>query len=245
MKEHGTSAYTPTRNSRSPLSTWCASYMAGTLFTLLWLTALTGIHIPGKPAAPSIPIELELIEPLEETELQPEALSSTTQPSEPPRVNPVQKKSAPTGPAPQPQPPSTSTKSENLSEVIDQPQHDESITSGTAEYTEAIPKPAETASAALKIEPLFRLTRLPNFTSMATLKYPAAERRRGREGRVLAEFIIDTQGLVRDIKIVKSAGALFDQAVIDELGIMVFTPSYIGEEPVAARFQREFRFELD
>ena len=97
----------------------------------------------------------------------------------------------------------------------------------------------------MKVEPLFRLTRLPDFGNATTLKYPAAEKNRGQEGKVIAEFVIDEQGAVRDIKILKSASVLFDQAVIDELSKISFTPSYIGERPVAARFRREFQFKLD
>ncbi len=97
----------------------------------------------------------------------------------------------------------------------------------------------------LKIEPLFRLTRLPDFGAVTTLTYPAAEKSRGREGVVIAEFVITEKGSVRDIKILKSAGELFDQSVITELGQMRFTPAYIGERPVAVRFRREFQFKLD
>ena len=226
---------------RARLPVWCGAYLLGSVFTLLWFIALTSILMGARPVELAVTQELELVMPPQPEvppptvvppvkSRQPPAKSAEPKPSEPsrssqPRVMLTANDSSPIPPMPVDPPP-------------------EAVT----DNTESRPMPSvETsiAPAPIKVEPLFRLTRLPDFGNATTLKYPAAEQNRGREGKVIAEFIIDEQGAVRDIKILKSAGMLFDKAVIDELTKITFTPPYIGERRVAARFRREFQFKLD
>lgn len=103
--------------------------------------------------------------------------------------------------------------------------------------------PAEVA-APLKIEPLSRLTRLPQSIHAVKPAYPETERALQRQARVVAEFVVDDRGAVRDIKIVQSAGTAFDQAVIDALRKMEFLPGTKGDQAVAARLRQVFNFEL-
>lgn len=218
--------------NRAPLPVWCGAYLLGGVFTLLWFMALTGM-LQSTPAVdrPQV-LEIELIPP-QQLEAPP-----------PTPVSPLQPRRSPPKPA-QPKP----SEAPRQPQLLTAPNADENV-AAPPEIPD--PPPSEeppTASppvvAPMKIEPLFRLTRLPDFGNVTTLKYPAAEKNRGREGTVIAEFVIDEKGAVSDIKILKSAGGLFDQAVIDELSKTVFSPSYIGERAVAARFRREFQFKLD
>jgi TonB family protein len=62
---------------------------------------------------------------------------------------------------------------------------------------------------------------------------------------VLAEIIINTQGIVQDVKILKSGGSAFDTSVINSLKKTVFTPGYIGEKAVPVRISIPFRFNLN
>jgi TonB family protein len=75
--------------------------------------------------------------------------------------------------------------------------------------------------------------------------YPASERRAGIQASVLAEVTIDMQGHVQDVKIITSAGAAFDAAVIEALRKSSFTPGYISDIAVPVRFQVPFRFNLN
>ena len=71
-----------------------------------------------------------------------------------------------------------------------------------------------------------------------------AERRAGSQAQVIAEVTIDESGRVKNIKIVKSAGTDFDNAVIEALNKSMFTPGFINREAVAVRVLIPFRFNL-
>lgn len=227
--------------NRARLPVWCGAYLLGSVFTLLWFVALTGILQGARPVdAPEIQ-ELELVAP------QAAAPAPTVVPPvkpEPPAPKPVTPKTR--EPQPQPQPlvaPTTDASSPLAPVAVDPPPTAESPTR-QASPTAAVETPA--VPAPIKVEPIFRLTRRPDISAVKNMKnYPAAEQSRGREGKVIAEFIVDEHGAVRDIKILKSGGALFDQAVIDHLSKLTLTPPYIGERPVAARFPLEFVFKLN
>ncbi len=229
--------------NRARLPVWGGAYLLGGIFTLLWFMALSTILQRARP------VEIPEIQELEMVTPQAAAPAPTVVPPEkpkPPAPKPVPPK---TREPPPPQPLVAPTTNENspLAPVLDPPP---TVASPSAE---APPTAAVEASIAplpipapIKVEPTFRLTRLPGIGNVMDMQnYPVAEKNRGREGTVIAEFTIDEKGAVRDIKIKKSAGALFDQAVIDHLNKTIFSPGYIGERPVAARIPVKFNFKLD
>ncbi len=231
----------PIYTNRARLPVWCGAYLLGSVFTLLWFIALTSILMGARPVELAVTQELELVMP-PQPEVPPPTVVPPVKPRQPPAKSAEPKPSEPSRSSQLRVAPTTNDSSPIPPTAVD-PQPE---TVGV--NTESTPMPSvETpvAPAPTKVEPLFRLTRLPDFGNATTLKYPAAEKNRGREGKVIAEFVIDEQGAVRDIKILKSAGTLFDQAVTDELSKMTFSPPYIGERAVAARFRREFHFKLD
>ena len=231
----------PIALNRARWSVWGGAYLVGSLFTLLWFAALAGmLQAAQHPVELAAIQELELVTPLPAEEAAP----VTPVKPKPPAPKPAAPKHSEPPRAVQPLVAPTTSETSPLAPTVSDPLPEPSPL--PPEETAPAPAVATPVPAApIKVEPLFRLTRLPDFGHAATLQYPAAEKNRGREGKVIAEFVIDEQGAVRDIKILKSAGGLFDQAVIDELGKITFTPSYIGERPVAARFRREFHFKLD
>lgn len=230
----------PEYQNQAPLPVWSGAFLLGCAFTLVWFAVLTGILSDARPLERVKPQELELVAPPQAEAPVPTVLPQAKPRSAPPKAI----KPKPSEPPRQPQPMVAPTTNDNSSippPLLDPPTAPENVESTTAPSIEA----PVTAAVPIKIEPLFRLTRLPDFGNATTLKYPAAEKNRGREGKVIAEFVIDEQGAVRDIKILKSGGTLFDQAVTDELSKMTFSPPYIGARAVAARFRREFQFKLD
>ncbi|KAF0206346.1 MAG: MxcH [Gallionellaceae bacterium] len=118
---------------------------------------------------------------------------------------------------------------------------------------EAPPQPATPSAAsahnstpvAEEIQPLFRLTRMPGFQQKVEADYPAQERRAGIQANVLAEVTINAQGNVLNVRIIKSGGAAFDDAVKQALQKSTFTPGMIDNKPVGTRFQVPFRFNLN
>lgn len=101
------------------------------------------------------------------------------------------------------------------------------------------------APVAEEIQPLFRLTRMPGFLQKVEADYPAQERRAGIQANVLAEVTINAQGNVLNVRILKSGGATFDDAVKQALQKSTFTPGMIDNKPVGTRFQVPFRFNLN
>ena len=228
----------PVYHNRARWPVWCAASVLGGVFTLLWAMALSGILSRAPP-----PIEVVEIQQLELSMLpQAEVPPPTVQPKQhPPPKSAIPKAREPPRP-PEPLVAPSTNENPDFTLPATDPPPEAAPAEAEATPTSAVETPVP--AAPIKVEPLFRLTRLPDFGDATTLKYPASEKNRGREGTVIAEFVIDEQGAVRDIKILRSAGALFDQAVIDELSKTAFRPAYIGKHPVAARFRRPFEFKL-
>lgn len=103
----------------------------------------------------------------------------------------------------------------------------------------------DTAQSSMQIHSLSKLTRPPAFLRKIEPVYPAAERRAGAQASVLAEVTIDDKGIVQSVRIVKSVGKNFDEAVIEALKKSVFVPGYIDKEAVAVRVLVPFRFNLN
>lgn len=105
--------------------------------------------------------------------------------------------------------------------------------------------PSQNSAPQEEIQSLYRLTRMPGFLRKIEAVYPASERRAGIQANVLAEVTINSQGIVLDVRILKSGGATFDEAVKQALQKSTFTPGMIEGKPVGTRFQVPFRFNLN
>jgi TonB family protein len=103
---------------------------------------------------------------------------------------------------------------------------------------------AESQQSRSGIQPISKLTRLPSFLQKIEPVYPRSEQRAGSQAYVLAEVTIDEKGIVQGVKIIKSAGVAFDNAVIEALRKSIFVPGYIGQEAVAVRVLVPIRFNL-
>ena len=77
-----------------------------------------------------------------------------------------------------------------------------------------------------------------------TLRYPDLLRASRTSGEVLAQFVVDTNGVARPetFKVLKSTHVLFAQAVRDALPAMRFTPATIGGRRVPQLVQKPFYF---
>lgn len=96
-----------------------------------------------------------------------------------------------------------------------------------------------------EVQPLFKLNRLPSFSKKVEAVYPTTERRAGVQANVLAEVTIDEQGRVVQVRILKSGGSAFDDAVKQALQQSLFNPGMMDGKPVGTRFQIPFRFNLN
>ncbi len=74
--------------------------------------------------------------------------------------------------------------------------------------------------------------------------YPFEMRRSGLRGEVLVEFIVDTQGNVRDPIIIRSSHPGFEQAAIDAVLKWKFRPGRKGGAPQNTRVRQPLTFNL-
>lgn len=92
---------------------------------------------------------------------------------------------------------------------------------------------------------LHKLSRMPGFALKVSPSYPEDEHDSGKEASVLVELLISHIGEIHEIKIIKSGGTAFDEAVLTALRQSRFIPGYVKHEAVAVRIQIPFRFQLD
>ncbi len=76
------------------------------------------------------------------------------------------------------------------------------------------------------------------------VRYPEIARRAGIEGRVLVEFIVDEQGNVTEPKVLRGIGGGCDEAAIEAISGVKFTPGMQRGRPVKVQFQVPIVFRL-
>ena len=75
--------------------------------------------------------------------------------------------------------------------------------------------------------------------------YPRMARRRGYEGTVLLEVLVDSAGKVEDLRVLKSSGyKVLDRSAIKSAKNWLFEPGSIGDEKVEMWVRIPIRFEL-
>lgn len=76
------------------------------------------------------------------------------------------------------------------------------------------------------------------------IRYPDIARRAGIEGRVIVQFIIDENGTVRDPTIVRGIGGGCDEAAIDAIKSVEWSPGRQRGRTVRVQFQLPIMFRL-
>ena len=93
--------------------------------------------------------------------------------------------------------------------------------------------------------PVFQLTRTPRYLSRVSPVYPEAMRVQGRSGVVKLEVLIDKAGQVREVRILKSAGKLFDDAARRAILSSTFLPAEVDGQAVAVLWRLPVKFSLN
>ncbi|MEM8556409.1 MAG: energy transducer TonB [Bacteroidota bacterium] len=75
-------------------------------------------------------------------------------------------------------------------------------------------------------------------------QYPEMARRAGIEGVVVANFIVDCNGIVQQPQVPQGLGGGTDEQALQVLHTTRFHPARIGDEPVNVRMQAAFTFSL-
>jgi protein TonB len=108
-----------------------------------------------------------------------------------------------------------------------------------------VPQPAAPARPAGPFKP-GDLDQQPMAIRQVEPLYPFAARRRGIEGQVEVRFVVDTDGTVRDISIIRAEPpGIFDDTVRHTLSRWRFKPGMRRGEAVATLVQTAIVFKLD
>jgi protein TonB len=75
-------------------------------------------------------------------------------------------------------------------------------------------------------------------------EYPRSERLRGREANVELSLVVDSEGRVRTVEVVRSAGERFDRASVEALRRIRFSPALRNGSPVPSRVGYTVRYRL-
>lgn len=94
--------------------------------------------------------------------------------------------------------------------------------------------------------PVYKATSLPRIAHSANAEdyYPPVKRQQGIEATVKVEILIDRFGKVRSVKILKSAGVVFDQAAIDYIKASSFIPANFSGRPGPILWRQDVPFRL-
>lgn len=100
---------------------------------------------------------------------------------------------------------------------------------------EALPIPADE----------FLVTAMPELQSEIRIPYPPEAREKRIQGAVIMELLIDSQGVVREAKLVSGPGAGLNEAALNAVRSFKFKPARIQEQSVAVRIRYAYRFVLE
>lgn len=76
------------------------------------------------------------------------------------------------------------------------------------------------------------------------LEYPASCKRANIEGRVILQFVVNTDGSVQDVKVMRGIGGGCDKAAVEAIQSVKFKPGRQRGKPVRVRFSLPILFQL-
>ncbi|MBI3815333.1 MAG: energy transducer TonB [Nitrospinae bacterium] len=120
---------------------------------------------------------------------------------------------------------------------------EKTIVTAPVEAKNYIP-PVQEKKKGVEFVPLFKITRLPEFVRRIEAVYPESARKNNKEGVVILEVSIDSEGKVIEAKVIKGAGNDLDDAAIKSVKDSAFSPALSGDGAVAVKIRIPFRFEL-
>lgn len=87
---------------------------------------------------------------------------------------------------------------------------------------------------------------MPQIIKNVIPEYPERAKNAGVEGQVVVAILVDKEGKVREVKLVKSSGANagFEEAALDAAKQMIFKPAIQNNKPVAVWTYQPFNFKL-
>ena len=85
----------------------------------------------------------------------------------------------------------------------------------------------------------------PEYQKNPAPRYPSIARRKGHEGIVLIDVLVDRDGLVKEVKIAQSSGhRILDRAALKSVKKWVFVPGKKGDQTIDMWVSVPIRFAL-
>jgi len=91
----------------------------------------------------------------------------------------------------------------------------------------------------------YLVTRMPELKSEVRVPYPPQAKKRGIQGAVVMNLLIDDTGRVREVSLIEGSSAELNAAAMDAIKNFQFTPAMIQTKPVAVRIRYVYRFVLE
>jgi protein TonB len=91
----------------------------------------------------------------------------------------------------------------------------------------------------------FLVTRMPELLSEMKIPYPPEAKKRGIQGAVVMDLLVDSQGVVRDAILVSGPDPSMNDAALQAIRKFSFRPALVQEKPVAVRIKYAYRFVLE
>lgn len=91
----------------------------------------------------------------------------------------------------------------------------------------------------------FLVSSMPRLKSEIRIPYPEEAKKAGVEGPVVMDLLIDAQGKVRKVELIKGPGFGLNEAAIAAAQRFEFVPGRVRENPVAVKIRYTYRFILE
>lgn len=91
----------------------------------------------------------------------------------------------------------------------------------------------------------FLISQMPKLKSEVRIPYPVEAKKAGIEGPVVMDLLIDDQGKVRQVELIKGPGFGLNEAALAALKSFEFTPARIADKNVAVKIRYTYRFVLE
>ncbi len=91
----------------------------------------------------------------------------------------------------------------------------------------------------------FLVTSMPVLVSEVRIPYPEEAKKAGIEGPVVMDLLIDEQGKVRQVNLIKGPGFGLNYAALAAIKNFLFRPARIKDQSVAVKIRYTYRFVLE
>src|SRR5262249_5547017 len=91
----------------------------------------------------------------------------------------------------------------------------------------------------------YLVTQMPQLASEVRVPYPEEARKRGVQGAVVMDILIDAAGKVREATLVSGPASGLDEAALSAVRGFQFKPARMQDQAVAVRIRYAYRFVLE